>query len=61
MKHSGIDDDRLTGDLMKIIIDLRQAAKNNKDWHASDKIRNELKNAGVVLKDLKEGAEWERE
>jgi cysteinyl-tRNA synthetase len=60
-ENAGIDDDRLTQDLMKIIIELRQAAKNNKDWSASDRIRNELKNAGVVLKDLKEGAEWERE
>jgi cysteinyl-tRNA synthetase len=59
-ENSGIDDDRLTNDLMKIIINLRQTAKENKDWNASDKIRNELKNAGVVLKDLKEGAEWER-
>jgi cysteinyl-tRNA synthetase len=60
-ENSGIDDDRLTNDLMKIIINLRQTAKENKDWNASDKIRNELKNAGVVIKDLKEGAEWERE
>jgi cysteinyl-tRNA synthetase len=60
-ENSGIDDDRLTNDLMKIIINLRQTAKENKDWSASDKIRNELKNAGVVLKDRKEGAEWERE
>jgi cysteinyl-tRNA synthetase len=60
-EKEGIDDDRLTKDLMKIIIDLRQTAKKNKDWSASDKIRNELKSAGVILKDLKEGAEWERE
>jgi cysteinyl-tRNA synthetase len=56
-----IGDDKLTGELMKIIIGLRQEAKNKKDFHTSDKIRNELKDAGVVLKDLKEGAEWERE
>jgi cysteinyl-tRNA synthetase len=54
-------DEKLTGDLMKIIIDLRQDAKNNKDWPTSDKIRNELKSAGIALKDLKDGAEWERE
>jgi cysteinyl-tRNA synthetase len=53
-------DEKLTDDLMKIIIGMRQAAKNNKDWQASDMIRNELKNAGIVLKDLKDGAEWER-
>jgi cysteinyl-tRNA synthetase len=60
-ENYGAGDDKLADELMKIIIDLRQSAKNNKDWSASDKIRNELKNAGVVLKDLKEGAEWERE
>jgi len=57
----GIGDVTLTNELMKIIIDLRQTAKNNKDWPTSDKIRNELKNAGIVIKDLKESAEWERE
>jgi cysteinyl-tRNA synthetase len=58
---SGKNDEKLTGELMKIIIGLRQDAKNNKDWPASDKIRNELKNAGIVIKDLKDGAEWEKE
>jgi cysteinyl-tRNA synthetase len=46
---------------MKIIINLRQEAKNNKDWKTSDKIRNELKNAGIVLNDLKDSSLWERE
>jgi cysteinyl-tRNA synthetase len=58
---SGKSDEKLTDDLMKIIIDLRQAAKNNKDWLTSDKIRKELKVAGIALKDLKDGAEWELE
>jgi len=56
---TGKNDEKLTGELMKIIIDLRQSAKNNKDWTTSDKIRNELKNAGVTLKDTKDGADWE--
>jgi cysteinyl-tRNA synthetase len=54
-------DEKLTGELMKIIIDLRQEAKNRKEWAASDKIRSDLKNAGIVLKDRKDGADWERE
>jgi cysteinyl-tRNA synthetase len=53
-------DEKLTDNLMKIIIGLRQDAKINKNWQASDEIRNELKKAGVVLKDTKEGAEWEK-
>ncbi len=57
----GKSDEKLTGDLVKIIIDLRQDAKNKKEWAVSDRIRNDLKNAGVILKDKKDGAEWERE
>jgi cysteinyl-tRNA synthetase len=58
---SGKYDEKLTGELMRIIIDLRQSAKINKDWPTSDKIRNELKNAGITIKDLKDGVEWEKE
>jgi len=57
----GMDEEKLTGDLMKIIIGLRQDAKNKKDFGTSDKIRGELKNAGVILKDRKDGADWEME
>ena len=42
----GKSDEKLTGELMKIIIDLRQNAKNNKDFGTSDKIREELKKQG---------------
>lgn len=54
-------DERLTGELMRIIIDLRQAARNNKDWRTSDKIREELNKSGIILKDLKDGVNWELE
>ena len=50
----------LTVSLMNIIIDLRKSARESKDWPTSDKIRNYLKEAGIVLKDTKEGVEWER-
>jgi cysteinyl-tRNA synthetase len=50
--------DNLAGDLMKIIIDLRQDARTKKDFAASDKIRDELKKAGVILKDTKDGVKW---
>jgi cysteinyl-tRNA synthetase len=60
-EYSDKGNEKLTEDLMKIIIDLRQDAKNKKEWASSDKIREELRKAGIILKDLKEGAEWERE
>ncbi len=44
--------------LMRLIIDIRQSARDNKDWTTSDKIRDALKEAGVTLKDTKEGVEW---
>ena len=58
---SGNGDEKLTDELMNIIIGLRQDAKNRKEWAISDKIREELRNAGVSLKDLKDGAEWSRD
>jgi len=54
-------DEKLTAGLMKIIIDLRQDARNRNDWTTSDRIRQELRNTGIILKDLKDGAEWEQE
>ena len=59
MNQPGLDDEELTGELMKIIIDLRQDAKNNKDWDVSDKIRLELNKLGVTIKDRKDGVDWE--
>lgn len=44
--------------VMHLVIDLRAQARNNKDWGTSDKIRDGLKDAGVQLKDSKEGTTW---
>ena len=44
--------------LMNLIIDIRKTARENKDWATSDKIRDELKAAGIELKDTKDGVEW---
>jgi cysteinyl-tRNA synthetase len=57
----GREDERLTGELINIIVDLRQDAKIRKEWEVSDKIRQTLKNLGIVIKDRKDGADWERE
>lgn len=44
--------------LMSLILDIRKSARENKDWATSDKIRDELKAAGVEVKDTKDGVEW---
>ncbi|MDR1347077.1 MAG: cysteine--tRNA ligase [Prevotellaceae bacterium] len=49
----------LVNNLVKIILDIRQQSKDKKDWSTSDKIRNELVNAGIVIKDTKDGTDWE--
>lgn len=46
------------GGLMKLILDIRKTARENKDWAMSDKIRDELKEVGVEIKDTKDGVEW---
>jgi cysteinyl-tRNA synthetase len=49
----------LLNNLVKMIIDIRQQSKDKKDWATSDKIRDELVKLGIVIKDTKEGTDWE--
>ena len=44
--------------VMQLVIELRAQARTNKDWGASDKIRDGLKAAGIQLKDSKEETTW---
>ena len=48
----------VVGGLMDLIIDIRSSARENKDWATSDLIRDRLKEAGVEIKDTKDGVEW---
>ena len=38
----------------------RLAAKKNKDYALADQIRNELKEAGIILEDTPSGTSWKR-
>lgn len=44
--------------LMDMVLESRATAKANKDWAASDKIRDSLKALGIAVKDTKDGVEW---
>jgi cysteinyl-tRNA synthetase len=44
--------------VMDLILDIRQKARENKDWTTSDLIRDGLAAAGIVVKDSKEGTSW---
>ena len=41
-----------------LLLSIRAAAKSNKDWTTSDRIRDELSALGFTVKDTKEGTEW---
>lgn len=44
--------------VMQLVIDMRAKAKASKDFATSDEIRNKLAEAGIQIKDGKEGATW---
>jgi cysteinyl-tRNA synthetase len=46
--------------VLELVIDIRKAAKENKDYATSDKIRIGLQSMGVQLKDNKEGTTWSK-
>jgi cysteinyl-tRNA synthetase len=49
----------LTGELVEMLLRLRQEAKERKDYEAADKIREELSGLGIMVRDRKDGADWE--
>lgn len=53
-------DDGLMDALMELIIGIRQEARAAKNWAVADKIRDGLKEAGVVLEDTPTGVRWKR-
>lgn len=44
--------------LMDLVLDIRKESRDNKDWATSDKIRDILNQAGIVVKDGKDGSTW---
>jgi len=53
-------DDGLTDKLMELIISIRQDARKEKNWAIADKIRDELKEVGIVIEDTPNGARWKK-
>lgn len=46
--------------LMELIIEMRKMARENKDWSTADAIRDKLNEAGITVKDNKDGATWSK-
>jgi cysteinyl-tRNA synthetase len=59
LKNEQAADDDLP-QVMGFIVDLRNEAKQTKDYATSDKIRDGLQKIGFQLKDSKEGTNWSK-
>lgn len=46
---------------IEALIAQRQEARKNKDWATADKIRDDLKARGIILKDTPQGVTWTKE
>ncbi len=53
----GADADREAG-LIKLLIEMRQAARKAKNFAEADRIRDELAGLGVILEDRADGTVW---
>lgn len=58
LKQETTSDTMLLGKVLDILMEVRGKAREGKDWATSDRIRDELKQAGITIKDTKEGYEW---
>jgi cysteinyl-tRNA synthetase len=58
LERSFQEKDALVEPLINLIIRLRQEARVKKDWVSADKIRNSLKELGIVLEDTPTGVRW---
>lgn len=56
-KINGGNDEALET-VMDLVIEMRKSARENKDWATADAIRDKLNEAGIVVKDGKEGVTW---
>lgn len=56
-QSSNVDSEKLSG-VVELLIELRKEARENKDFATSDKIRDQLADLGIQLKDGKEGTTY---
>ena len=54
-KNNDVDSD------IEALIEEHQQARANKDWATADRIRDELKAKGIILKDTPQGVTWTKE
>ena len=45
----------------RVLLDERSAARANRDWAASDRLRDELASRGIAVEDTRDGQRWRRQ
>ncbi len=53
-----VDSSRLNA-VLQILINIRQEARKQRNFQLADKIRDQLKDIGIILRDTPNGTEWE--
>ena len=61
VRASDESDGELTDSLVGLLIDLRNAARQNKNFDTADQIRDSLTNMGIVLEDAQGTTRWRSE
>ena len=54
------DNSALTEGLINLLAEVRQSARTKKDWAAADRIRDGLKELGIIMEDTPQGVRWKR-
>ena len=52
------DSNKQVDTVMELVLQMRQKAREDKDWPTADAIRDKLNEAKIVVKDEKDGATW---
>lgn len=57
--NSGESNPEILDDVMKLLIDIRDTAKRNRDYTTADAIRDNLNTIGITIMDRKDGSDWQ--
>lgn len=52
------ENNKTLGTVMELVLQMREQAREQKDWNTADSIRDKLNEAKIIVKDNKEGATW---